>query len=129
MDYNLSSKQTQAAILISFGESKKSAAEHVGVTPQTISEWMSNPSFEATINRYKKSFLHDIQDKLRQSLLPAVETLSDLMDNSENESLKFQVARFIIEKSNIAPDQRGLMDTGPESVIGVLQERKRKGIM
>ena len=125
MSKPLSAKQEKAAIMIGYGESKKNAAIGVGVTPQTISEWLQRPDFEALINQFKRLSMLEAQDRMRGHTIAAVESLYNLMIQAKSEKVQLLAAQYIIEKANLAPNGFGLWPAGPLSAVGVIEEREK----
>ena len=118
---NLTSKQIKALPLMVQGIPGKDVATEVNVTPQTVSEWKRCPEFMATLNSLRMEFLENARFQLQQSPSKAVQTLIDLMDNSENEETRRKAALDILRLSGFEPGKHecyawGIGSTNAESM-------------
>jgi transposase-like protein len=76
MRYALSSQQEAVVDLLGSGMNISEAAEKVGVTRQTVSEWVNrNPAFQAGLNRRRQELWAEASDKLRSLLSAALALL------------------------------------------------------
>ncbi len=100
---NLTSKQVKALPLMAQGMSGVDVAKEVGVTPQTVSEWKQSPDFAAALNGLKMEYLEGAKCLLQQSPSKAVQTLIDLMENSESEETRRKAALDILRLSGFEP--------------------------
>ena len=82
----LKPKQQQAAILLLEGKSGKEVAEIIGVTPESISHWKSDPHFIAFMNHLQHKIMNESLVTLRRTAGKAADKLEDLIDNAESES-------------------------------------------
>lgn len=77
---------------------KKAAAEAAGITPRTMTTYLSDPDFQ---REYKKAFGQLVQDATRQAqqaLSPALSALLDIVkDEDENSSARIAAARSLLE--------------------------------
>jgi hypothetical protein len=88
--YALTPQHETAVDLLAAGSNLTEAAEKVGVTRQTVSEWVNrNPAFQAALNRRRQELWAEASDKLR-GLLPAA--LALLEQDVEGGNLKAAVA-------------------------------------
>lgn len=101
MKSDLSSKQVFAIAAIASGKSQAEAAVIVDVTPQTICKWMQKPEFRECIDNYKTNMLVETQDKLRGLTTLAVATIGGILENSKNERIRFEAAKYIIDRINV----------------------------
>lgn len=99
----LTSKQLKALPLMAQGMSGKDVAKEVSVTPQTVSEWKNSPAFMATLNILRTEILESARSQLQQSPNKAIQTLIDLMDNSENEETRRKAALDILRLNGFEP--------------------------
>lgn len=125
----LNPKQMKVAILIAYGKPKKEAAKEVKVSAQTVSKWLENPEFVAFVNSTKKKMMEEARDMLRGNLKTATEAINDILKNGQNERVRFESAKFLIEAAGIIIPDIGFWDTGPQTVEEVENEMIRKGIM
>lgn len=99
---NLNENQVMAAQLIITGMTGKEVADHLGVTPETISRWRQMPAFRL----YVDELLVDFKETVRQRLAPlflkalyAVEQFFDDPDASPKD--KFTAGVKVLEFYNL----------------------------
>lgn len=126
MSQELSPKQLKASALIGGGTPKKTAAESVGVTPQTVSEWMRQPAFLSAVNRAKHQMMKDTQDCYRALATDAVTTMQDLMQNSTDENVRLRAAVQVIKDMKLVYPHIGGWDIGPTTEADVLREQRKE---
>lgn len=97
---NLKPKQQQAALLLVQGKSKKTVAGEVGVTPETISSWCSDPYFEAFVNHLQQEALDESLKTIRRAAGKAADKLEDLIENAESESTKLNACIAVLKMLN-----------------------------
>ncbi len=115
--------QTLAASTLGMGESHKRAAEVAKVTPQTISEWKQRPEFLAAINKSKSTMLKESQDRFRAQVSTAIEVVSKTMTESDNERLRLDAAKYVLDTIRISPSKdMGLWNIGPTTGEGIVEE-------
>lgn len=77
---------------------KKLAAESIGITPRTMTTYLSDPEFQAA---YKAAFGELVKDATRQAqraLSPALSALVGIVqDENENSSARIAAARTLLE--------------------------------
>lgn len=77
---------------------KKAAAAAAGITPRTMTTYLSDPEFQ---KEYKKAFgqlVHDATRQAQQALSPALSALLDIVkDEDENSSARIAAARSLLE--------------------------------
>jgi hypothetical protein len=126
VNISISPKQIIAASVIATGSNKKEAAIAANVTPQTISKWMQLPEFEALINQIKLDLLKEAQDKLRGLVSQAILTLASLIKDSENDRIRLETAKYILNTINIAPHKEmGLWLIGPTTYEDALMKKAK----
>lgn len=108
IESTLPSNQMIAASLIAIGETKKQAAKAAKVSPQTISTWMRYPEFVAVIEGIKYDSLYEAQDRLRGLAAEAIACLASLLKESDNEKVRFDAAKYILDTIKIAPSPNDL---------------------
>ena len=99
----LTNKQLKALPLMAQGMPGKNVAKEVSVTPQTVSEWKRSPVFMATLNSLKMEALESARGQLEHSPSKAIQTLIELMDNSENEETRRKAALDILRLNGFEP--------------------------
>jgi len=92
MKLNLKPKQIQAATLLAQGWLCKNVAKELKVTPQTISEWQKIAEFEAYLNGLKTESLKAARTHLHGLAETASETIAELMESSESDSIRLKAA-------------------------------------
>ena len=102
-DLLLPPNQVIAASMIAVGETKKKAAKAANVSPQTVSEWMHAPEFVDMINLLKTDILREIQDKFRGLAYKAIGVIDSILDTSENDRIKLDVAKYILDTIKLYP--------------------------
>lgn len=105
-------KQAIAANLLVEGVLHKAVAKTVGVTPQTISAWLNEPNFVATINTIKMDNLNSSRDKLHGLFYAAASTIEDIMFNGESDAVRLKAAKCVIDASGVQSPQSGLWAWG-----------------
>lgn len=103
----LSTKQLKAIPLLVSGMQAKDVAQEIGVTPQTICEWRSSPSFEATLNQMKQDCLRAAVDYVRASAVKAIQSLTDISLNSENDETRRKACMNILEIMGLRNSNNG----------------------
>ncbi len=78
----LTPQQQLAADLLAIGSSVSDAAEAVGVTRQTVSEWLNHSlPFQAALNLRQQELWRDSSERLRSLVPKALEILAGRMDS------------------------------------------------
>lgn len=92
----LNPNQIQAAILLVSGKSSKDTASAINCTPETICHWKQEPRFKALLNSLRIELLEQGRERLRSSVVDAMDTLRDIMANSENQESRRKAAMDIL---------------------------------
>jgi murein DD-endopeptidase MepM/ murein hydrolase activator NlpD len=80
----LTANQEQAILLLAKGETVTATAAAVGVTRQTVSEWLNRDAdFRAELNRVRKETLDAGADRLRGMLQKALDALQAGFDSED----------------------------------------------
>ena len=81
---NLTAAQEQAILLLASGETVTATADAVGVSRQTVSEWVNrDPDFIATLNTLRQETLDAGADKLRGMVEKALDAVAEGFDSEE----------------------------------------------
>ncbi len=96
----LSSKQKEALPLLIHGGTNRGVAEIVGVNKNTISNWRKDPLFRDAEIEMATQHSAETARNFTYLSYKSVEILNELLD-SDNPQLKFQVAKYILDKSRI----------------------------
>ena len=119
---NLAPNRAKAAELIAAGELKKVVAEKVGVSAQTISQWQSQPAFQAYLNQLKLAALEGARDQIQRLAKQAASTLEELMGQEASPSTRLRAAQTVLDFNGMRDLQSGLWGWG----IGPTDEKKIK---
>ena len=109
---NLAPNRAKAAELIVAGELKKVVAEKVGVSPQTISEWQSQPAFQAYLNQLRWAALKRARDQMQRLAEKATGTIEDLLGQDNPPSARLRAAQLVLEIIGMKDPQSGLWGWG-----------------
>ena len=81
---NLTATQEKALLLLASGETVTATAEAVGVSRQTVSEWVNGDAdFIAQLNRIRQEVLDAGADKLRGMVEKALDAVAEGFDSEE----------------------------------------------
>jgi len=81
---NLTAAQEQAILLLASGETVTATADAVGVSRQTVSEWVNrDPDFIATLNTLRQETLDAGADRLRNMVEKALGAVEAGFDSEE----------------------------------------------
>lgn len=100
---NLTPKQLKAIPLMAQGMMGVEVAKEISVAPQTISEWRKSFEFMAELNDYRFQLLENARSQLQYAPSKAVQTLYDLMENSESDETKRKAAIDILRLNGFEP--------------------------
>jgi catalase (peroxidase I) len=96
----LSPNQQKAIAALLTSKSNEEAARQSGISPRTLSRYLSDPAFKA---EYQKAFNGLVERATRQAqrnLTPAVSTLQEIMqDPEQNGQVRVSAARSLLEYS------------------------------
>lgn len=121
----LKPNQLIAALEIATGKDKNKAAKSANVTPQTISQWIKEPAFEAKVNEYQLNLLNEAQAKFKHLAGEAIDTLEKILKNSKSDKAKLEAAKFILETIQIFPGQCPAVTTiGGTTEDEIIYDRK-----
>lgn len=96
-------KQLTAAFQIATGTDKKEAAKAANVTPQTISQWLKEPAFEAKVNEFQLDCLNEAQTRFKSLAGEAISILEKLLKDAKSDKTRLEVAKFILSTIQILP--------------------------
>jgi predicted transcriptional regulator len=117
-----------AATMLVEGWLHKDVAEETGVTPQTISVWLTEPEFVAFVNKLKMENLHKARDRIQALSVKAAATIEDIMDNGSNDAVRLKAAESVLEMSGMINVESGMWawGIGPTTTQGMTIELERK---
>lgn len=125
---SLKSNKVLAATMLVEGWLHKDVAEEVGVTPQTISSWLTDPEFAAFVNKLKMDNLHYARDRIQALSVKAASTIEDIMDNSTSDAVRLKAAESVLEMTGMINVQSGMWawGIGPKTTQGVIDEIEKQ---
>jgi hypothetical protein len=98
----LSPNQLKAAILIVGGATVTATAAQTGLTRVTLHDWLKNDDlFIAHINSLKQDLVNAGRAGLQASVALAIETINSLMMTSENDIVKLNAAKEVLNRVGI----------------------------
>jgi hypothetical protein len=98
----LSANQLKAAILIVGGATITATAAQTGLTRVTLHDWLKNDDlFIAHINSLKQDLIDSGRAGLQASVALAIETINSLMMTSENDIVKLNAAKEVLNRVGI----------------------------
>jgi len=105
----LTPNKEKAAILLVSGMAAKDVASAVNCTPETISHWKKETEFKALLNCLRRELLEQGRERLRGSIADAMDTLRDIMVNSENQEVRRKAAMDVLRMSGFDGDIQDAM--------------------
>lgn len=110
----LSPSQGQAVLLLASGRTGRQVADTVGVTPETVSRWRKQPSFEAELNRIRQELIQVGVEKLRQAVGQAVDGLIELTGPDSPPETRRRACLDVLSLTSISLEiNRGIGPTDP----------------
>jgi hypothetical protein len=113
-------KQEKFIMALMATNTTEEAYKQVGIGQSTAYKYMADPSFKEEYLRMRRETMQQVTSKLQQSALIAVETLNNVMADSENStaSARVQASKIILENA-----YRGLeMD----DLLGKLEQLEKR---
>lgn len=89
-------KQERVAFLMAAGRSVKAAAEESGVGERTIHTWLKDSEFKTLVDEMRARILSEAVGKLASSTDKAVQTLLNLLDDT-NSTVRLRAAMGVID--------------------------------
>lgn len=68
------------------------AAKQAGVSTKQIFDWLNQPAFRQELENRKNDAVNQAVDRLKSTASKACDTLIDLLDHAESESVRHRVA-------------------------------------
>lgn len=99
----LSAKQVQAVYALAAGTSKRVTAKALGLEPHTLTRWGQLPAFRALLAKVTCHLETESRQALTAQKLKALDTLSELMDESQPAQVRLSAARAALELPAPAP--------------------------
>lgn len=105
--------QLTAALLLATGATITAAAEKAATTRQTIHQWLNNDyEFMAYINLLKKENTEAARAAIQSAAVLAVETISSIMQNSDNDTVRLSAAKEVLAMAGLTKDTAALLNRG-----------------
>ena len=102
----LNTKQLQAAVLLSSGATITATAEQTGITCVTLHQWLkTDDSFIAHLNSLKQDLIDSGRAGLQASVALAIETINSLMTGSDNDVVRLNAAKEVLNRSGLMTAQ------------------------
>ena len=95
----LNDKQQEAIILLLLGDNNKMVASKVGVDENTIYRWRSREPFKSILVEMRLQTIESLELKLNSLGEKALNKLSYLLENAENENNQLKASTFILDKT------------------------------
>jgi len=93
---NLTERQLKAIPHLVVSSTYEKGCRKARISRNTYYEWMKDPVFKAELHRQRDTVIEEALETLKCSMTNAVKVLVELLDATENEYLKRNVAKDII---------------------------------
>lgn len=91
-------KQTQALAALLTQPTKERAAQAAGIGVTTLKRYLADPLFQAEYQKAVSSLIEDAATQAKQSLSPALSTLREIVEDTEQPaSARISAARSLLE--------------------------------
>ena len=98
----LNAKQLQAAALLSGGATITATAEQTGITRVTVHQWLRDDDvFIAHLNSLKRDLIDSARAGLQASVALAIETINSIMTDSDNDIVRLNAAKEVLNRAGI----------------------------
>lgn len=95
----LNDKQQEAIVLLLLGDNNKKVASKVGVDENTVYRWRNSEPFKSVLVEMRLQAIESLEMKLNSLGEDALNKLSYLLENAENENNQLKASTFILDKS------------------------------
>ncbi len=96
----LKQKQKKVLQCLLSSSTQKQAARLAGVSENTITAYLKNPEFQKAYQAALNAMIEDSNRQLKQTLSPAITTLTDIMQNEdESAASRITASRTLLEYS------------------------------
>lgn len=124
---SLSAKQQKAIVLLAAGELKKDTAKAVGVTPQTMSQWLRNLEFQACLNALKMEQIESARTSLQAMAKEATQSLAEVMRKADSYETRRRAALDILKMNGLSGDPTYFgWGVGPDTAVELEREEERR---
>ena len=107
------------------GQTKRQAAEAVGVNASTLSAWLQEPAFVAQLNARRKDVHQANTERLRDMASKAIDVIEQALE-SENEAVKLRAASQVLKALRLADIEP---PKGPETAKGVAKDQRMAALL
>lgn len=98
----LNTKQLQAAALLSGGATITATAEQMEITRATVHQWLKNDDvFIAYLNSLRRDLIDSARAALQTSVVLAIETINSIMTSSDNDIVRLNAAKEVLNRAGI----------------------------
>ncbi len=94
----LNDNQQKAIIYLLLGDSNKDVASKIGVDENTIYRWRNNNNFNDVLLDVRLQTLESIEMQLHTLGNKAIDKLSFLLNNADNQNIQLKASTFILDK-------------------------------
>ena len=116
----LTAKQSQAALLLSSGETITATALKCEISRETVHQWLRDDTFNANLNSLKREIIDAARAAIQNASTLAITTIADLMTNSDNDMCRLNAAKEILAMAGITR----ALDIGSDSPEALKKERE-----
>ena len=93
----LTDKQVKAIPHLITSKTLKAGCKKAKISRQTLYDWLKDPAFKVEFRSQRDVIIEEAIEDLKGNLTKATDALIDLLDNTDNDSLKRYVAKDIID--------------------------------
>jgi hypothetical protein len=116
----LKPQQIQVAELLAAGETVTSAASLVNCTRQTIHRWLNDDAdFVACIAALKNEQIEAVRNRVRHGAARAAAIIEDLMENSQNDSIRLAAAKELLSVSGAFDSTNRRFDDDADNIRSI----------
>lgn len=95
-DRKLTDKQEKALPHLIASKTLREGCSKAKISRQTLYDWLKDPVFKQELRNQRDVIIEEAIEGLRGNLTKATDTLINLLDSTDNDSLKRYIARDII---------------------------------
>ena len=93
----LTDKQVKAIPHLITSKTLKAGCKKAKISRQTLYDWLKDPAFKVEFRSQRDVIIEEAIEDLKGNLTKATDALIDLLNNTDNDSLKRYVAKDIID--------------------------------
>lgn len=84
---------------------KQKIAKIIGVSLNTVSAWLMNPIVQEAVRQIQGREFQVVESRIKAINFQALDTMEDLMMNSEMDNVRFSAAKDILDRGGHKPQQ------------------------